>query len=61
MTSEPPASTQTLSYSASPITYSPDLNPIEHHWAILKARLRKVMAPRQSLEQALDETLMVYQ
>lgn len=42
-------------------TYSPDLNPIEHHWAILKARLRKVMAPLQSLEQALDETLMVYQ
>lgn len=42
-------------------TYSPDLNPIEHHWAIIKARLRKLMTPQHSLEQALDQTLMAYQ
>lgn len=42
-------------------TYSPDLNPIEHHWAILKARLRKLMTPHLSLAKALDQTLMAYQ
>lgn len=42
-------------------TYSPDLNPIEHHWAILKARLRKLMTPHLSLAKAMDQTLMAYQ
>ena len=42
-------------------TYSPDLNPIEHYWGILKARLRKIMTPQQPLAQALDRAFLVYQ
>ena len=41
-------------------TYSPDLNPIETHWAILKARLRKHAVPTQSLEQAIDQVFALY-
>ena len=42
-------------------TYSPDLNPIEHDWGILKARVRKIMTPQQSLAQALDQVILAYQ
>jgi transposase len=38
-------------------TYSPDLNPIEQQWAILKARIRKHRAPEQSLTDSLDTQL----
>ena len=41
-------------------TYSPDLNPIESHWAILKARLRKHRQPTQSLSQAIDTIFAMY-
>ena len=41
-------------------TYSPDLNPIEQHWAILKARLRKHRAPHQSLAEAIDAIFAMY-
>ena len=33
--------------------YSPDLNPIENYWAILKGKLRKVVANFQNLFDAL--------
>ena len=38
-------------------TYSPDLNPIENKWAIVKARIRKHREPEQPLEEILDEVL----
>jgi transposase len=41
-------------------TYSPDLNPIEPQWAILKARLRKHQRPHQSLEKAIDTIFAMY-
>ncbi len=41
-------------------TYSPDLNPIEPQWAILKARLRKHKRPNQSLRQAIDTIFALY-
>lgn len=42
-------------------TYSPDLNPIEHYWGILKARVRKIMTPQKPLAQALDQVFLAYQ
>ncbi len=42
-------------------TSSPDLNPSEHHWAILKARLRKIMTPQLTLPRALDQVLLAHQ
>lgn len=39
-------------------TYSPDLNPIENQWAIIKARIRKYRQPEQSLESILDKVLI---
>lgn len=41
-------------------TYSPDLNPIEPQWAILKARLRKHKTPSQSLAHAIDRVFQMY-
>ena len=41
-------------------TYSPDLNPIEPQWAILKARLRKHKRPEQSLGQVIDAIFAMY-
>ena len=41
-------------------TYSPDLNPIEPQWAILKARLRKHKRPHQSLGKAIDMIFAMY-
>lgn len=41
-------------------TYSPDLNPIEQQWAILKARIRKHRRPEQTLECAVDEVFFKY-
>ena len=33
--------------------YSPDLNPIENYWAILKGKLRKIVTNFQNLFDAL--------
>ena len=33
--------------------YSPDLNPIENYWAILKGKLKKIVANFQNLFDAL--------
>jgi transposase len=41
-------------------TYSPDLNPIEPQWAILKARLRKHHQPHQALGKAIDTIFAMY-
>lgn len=41
-------------------TYSPDLNPIEPQWAILKARLRKHKTAHQSLGKAIDTIFAMY-
>jgi len=41
-------------------TYSPDLNPIEPQWAILKARLRKHKKQNQSLPKAIDSIFAMY-
>ena len=41
-------------------TYSPDLNPIEPQWALLKARLRKHKTSHQSLDKAIDQIFAMY-
>lgn len=41
-------------------TYSPDFNPIEPQWAILKARIRKHRQPKQSIESAIDAVFQMY-
>jgi len=38
-------------------TYSPDMNPIENCWAVIKARIRRDRFPGQPLEEALDYAL----
>lgn len=40
--------------------YSPDLNPIESQWAILKARLRKHHRAHPSLGTAIDTIFAMY-
>lgn len=39
--------------------YSPDLNPIEHFWAFLKARLRNILSHFHSLDDALMDCFKV--
>jgi len=41
-------------------TYSPDFNPIEPQWAILKARIRKHRQQNQSIESAIDTVFKMY-
>lgn len=40
--------------------YSPDLNPIEQQWAILKQRIRHFKTPAQSLDAAIDHAFTAY-
>lgn len=40
--------------------YSPDLNPIEKWWAIIKARVKKIVKQFDDFNQALDHVLTVY-
>ncbi len=41
-------------------TYSPDFNPIEPQWAILKARIKKHRQQNQSIESAIDTVFEMY-
>lgn len=41
-------------------TYSPDFNPIEPQWAILKARIRKHRQRNESIESAIDTVFGIY-
>lgn len=38
--------------------YSPDLNPIENQWAILKARIRKIKDNFNTFLEAIDYALI---
>lgn len=38
--------------------YSPDLNPIEHKWFVLKNRMRKQIQSGQSFRQVVDQAFM---
>jgi transposase len=40
--------------------YSPDLNPIEKWWAVIKARVKKIVKQFDDFNQALDHVLTVY-
>lgn len=39
--------------------YSPDYNPIENYWSILKNRIKKMRSNFSSLEQCIDHVLCV--
>jgi len=41
-------------------TYSPDFNPIEPQWAILKARIRKHRKSNQTIENSIDTVFEMY-
>lgn len=41
-------------------TYSPDLNPIEPQWAILKARIRKHRQRNEPIEQVINAVFEMY-
>jgi transposase len=40
-------------------TYSPDLNPIENWWAIIKSRVRRVLHQFDDFDHAVDHVLSV--
>lgn len=40
--------------------YSPDLNPIENRWAIIKALIKKIIKQFDDFNQAIDHVLSVY-
>ena len=40
--------------------YSPDLNPIENWWALIKARIKSIIRQVNDFNQALDHVLTVY-
>lgn len=37
--------------------YSPDFNPIEHYWAVMKSHIKKIRSNFQFIADAIDETL----
>lgn len=39
--------------------YSPDYNPIENFWAILKNKIKSLRSPKRSLEDCIDQSLCV--
>jgi transposase len=41
-------------------TYSPDFNPIEQQWAILKARIRKHRMPNEAIENCINTVFEMY-
>lgn len=41
-------------------TYSPDFNPIEQQWAILKSRIRKHRLPNESIETSINTVFEMY-
>jgi transposase len=38
--------------------YSPDLNPIEKHWANMKAKVRELLTKVQTFSEALDSAIL---
>lgn len=41
-------------------TYSPDFNPIEQQWAILKARIRKHRQQNESINSTINNVFKIY-
>lgn len=40
-------------------SYSPDLNPIENYWAVIKARIKKIKKKFENINEAIDQVLQV--
>jgi transposase len=38
-------------------TYSPDLNPIENYWAVMKKMIRKIRDQYENIGEAMDVVL----